>query len=141
MGYSLSGCIIFYPLRRKWDNAAALNVRPFLSGRGDAIQRKFKFNSGLTTAETWRLRDCMPKVNWKFLISNWKCLLLHCEECWSVLYAVITLKFELFWIEFNNCPTRWDLFSLLDFCRQLYMFWVLTPIIRSSYNCNYSLWY
>jgi len=26
------------------------------------------------------------------------------------------------WIEFNNCPTRCDLFSLLYFCRQLYMF-------------------
>ena len=32
-------------------------------------------------------------------------------------------------------------FSLLHFCRQLYMFRVLTPIIRSSYNCNYSFWY
>ena len=43
--------------------------------------------------------------------------------------------------EFNNCPTRCDLFSLLHFCKQLYMFRVLTPIIRSSYSCNYSLWY
>jgi len=25
-------------------------------------------------------------------------------------------------LEFNNCPTRCDLFSLLYFCRQLYMF-------------------
>ena len=33
------------------------------------------------------------------------------------------------------------LFSLLYFCRQLYMFRVLTPIIRSSYNYNYSFWY
>ena len=32
-------------------------------------------------------------------------------------------------------------FSLLRFCRQLYMFRVLTPVIRSSYNCNYSYWY
>ena len=31
-------------------------------------------------------------------------------------------------------------FSLLYFCRQLYMFRVLTPINRSSYNCNYSFW-
>jgi len=31
--------------------------------------------------------------------------------------------------------------SLLHFCRQLYMFWVLTPIIRSWYSCNYSFWY
>jgi len=45
------------------------------------------------------------------------------------------------WIEFNNCPTRCDLFSLLYFCRQLCMFRVLTPIIRSSYNCNCSFWY
>ena len=43
--------------------------------------------------------------------------------------------------EFKNCPTRCDLFSLLYFCRQLYMFRALTPIIRSSYNCNYSFWY
>ena len=40
--------------------------------------------------------------------------------------------------EFNNCPTRCDLFNLLHFCRQLYMFRVMTPIIRSSYNCNYN---
>jgi len=32
-------------------------------------------------------------------------------------------------------------FSLLYFCRQLYMFGVLTPIIRSSYSCNYSFWH
>jgi len=30
-------------------------------------------------------------------------------------------------------------FSLLYFCIQLYMFRVLTPIIRSSYNCNYRI--
>jgi hypothetical protein len=33
------------------------------------------------------------------------------------------------------------LFSLLYFCTQLYIFRVLTPIIRSSYNCNYNFWY
>jgi len=31
-------------------------------------------------------------------------------------------------------------FSLLRICRQLYMFRLFTPIIRSWYNCNYSLW-
>jgi len=41
----------------------------------------------------------------------------------------------------NNCPTRCDLFSFIHFCRQLYMFQVLIPIIRSSCNCNYSFWY
>ena len=43
-------------------------------------------------------------------------------------------------IKFNNFQTRCDLFSLLYFCRQFYMFRVLTPI-RSSYNCNDSFWY
>ena len=43
--------------------------------------------------------------------------------------------------KFNNFPTRCDLHSLLHFCRQLYMFRVLTPIIRSSYKCKYSFWY
>ena len=47
---------------------------------------------------------------------------------------------EILIFEFNKCPTRCDLFSLLYFCRQLYMFRVLTPNIRSSYNCNYSFW-
>ena len=42
---------------------------------------------------------------------------------------------------FNNCPTRCDLFSLLHFCMHLCIFRELTPIIRSSYNCNYSFWY
>jgi len=32
-------------------------------------------------------------------------------------------------------------FSLLHFCRQLYMFQVLTAIIRSWYCCNCSFWY
>ena len=45
------------------------------------------------------------------------------------------------WFEFNNCPIRCDFFSLLYFCRQLCMFQAMTPIIRSSYNCNYSFWY
>jgi len=43
--------------------------------------------------------------------------------------------------ELYNCPTRCDLFSLLHFCRQLYMFRVLTPIIRSWYRRNYSFLY
>ena len=64
--------------------------------------------------------------------------------------ATASFKYELprrfSWSEnmsklFNNCPTRCDLFCLLYFCRQLYMFRVLTPIIRSSYNGSYSFWY
>ena len=57
------------------------------------------------------------------------------------IYIHIYTWVRALWIEFNNCPTRCDLFSFLYFCRQLYMFRVLTPIIRSSYNCNYSFWY
>jgi len=58
---------------------------------------------------------------------------------WTVFKTVCRNRNYI--IKFNNCPTRCDSFSLLHFCRQLYMFQVLTPIIRSSYNCNYSFWY
>jgi len=34
------------------------------------------------------------------------------------------------------------MYSLLYFCKSLYMFRVVTPlIIRSTYNCNYSIWH
>jgi len=34
------------------------------------------------------------------------------------------------------------IYSLLYFCKLIYMFWVVTPpIIRSTYNCNYSIWH
>jgi hypothetical protein len=34
------------------------------------------------------------------------------------------------------------IYSLLNFCKLLYMFRVVTPpIIRSIYNCNYSIWH
>ena len=44
---------------------------------------------------------------------------------------------------FSLITVRQDatVFSLLHFCRQLYVFRVLTPVIRSSYKCNYSFWY
>jgi len=38
--------------------------------------------------------------------------------------------------EFNNCPTRCDLFSLLYFCRQLYMFRVLNTYRTTHMNHN-----
>jgi len=45
--------------------------------------------------------------------------------------------------KFNLITVQQDatVFSFVHYCRQLYMFRVLTPIIRSSYNCNYSFWY
>ena len=34
------------------------------------------------------------------------------------------------------------IYSLLYFCKLLYMFRMVTPpIIRSTYNCNYSIWH
>ena len=64
------------------------------------------------------------------------CFMQHAWSCFFFLYTWVRAS----WIEFNNCPTRCDLFSSLYFCRQLYMFQVLTPIIRCSYSCNYSFW-
>jgi len=62
-------------------------------------------------------------------------LLVYVLRLFCSLFCLTTVS------EFNNCPTRCDLCSLLYFCRQLYMFRVLTPIIWSLYNCNYSFWY
>jgi len=58
-------------------------------------------------------------------------------------------RFSVFYIngsvhcESNLVTVQQDatVFSLLYFCRQLYMFLVLTPIIRSWYSCNYSFWH
>jgi len=34
------------------------------------------------------------------------------------------------------------IYTLLHFCKLLYMFRVVTPpIIRSTYNCNYCIWH
>jgi len=34
------------------------------------------------------------------------------------------------------------MYSILHFCKLLYMFRVVTsPIIRSTYNCNYNIWH
>ena len=66
-------------------------------------------------------------------------LLCHLQECTisGCYYKFYNITLVT---EFNNFPTRCDLFSSLHFCRQLYMFQVLTPI-RSWYSCNYSFWY
>ena len=61
-------------------------------------------------------------------------VILRCQR-FNSIYKIC------FFIEFNNYPSISDLFSLLHFCRQLYMFRVLTPIIRSWYSCKYSFWY
>jgi len=50
-------------------------------------------------------------------------------DCWNVTSNVIIFQKDA------------SVFSLLHFCRQLYVFRVLTPIIMGSYNCNYSFWH
>jgi len=57
--------------------------------------------------------------------------------CQWILYTWVRAS----WIELNECPTRCDLFSLLHFCIQLYMFRLLTHITSSWYSCNYSFWH
>ena len=44
--------------------------------------------------------------------------LIEVEDILNVLYTWVHAS----WNAFNNCPTRCDLFSLLHFCRQLYIF-------------------
>jgi len=80
------------------------------------LNHQWQSKSQLTTVRLHVLKVVLPKV----------------QFCW-----VLTKHFQ----GFSNCPTRCDLFSLLHFCRQLYMFRVLTPVIRSWYSCNYSFWY
>jgi len=48
------------------------------------------------------------------------CALQNLDHNFLYIYTWVRAS----WIEFNNCPTRCDLFSLLHFCRQLYMFQV-----------------
>jgi len=73
-------------------------------------------------------------------ISSWQ-LQLHIYVLVTVWILHTCTWVRASWIELNNCSTRCDLFGLLHFCRQLYMFRVLTAIISSWYSCNYSFWY
>jgi len=42
----------------------------------------------------------------------------------------------------NTYPTRCNVTQFIYILKLLYMFWVLLPpIIRSAYNCIYSIWY
>jgi len=81
-------------------------------------------SNGFKPAETWLIQPTT---------------LTHCINKTTHVRSQKAEKWT--WTIFNNCPIRCDLFSLLHFCRQLYMFRVLTPTIRSWYSCNYSFWY
>jgi hypothetical protein len=42
----------------------------------------------------------------------------------------------------SQYSSRATIYSLLYFCKLLYMFRVvIPPIIRSTYNCNYNIWH
>ena len=86
-----------------------------------------------STEQSW-LNKVPARDEW-----HWNSKYTHL--CYRLAYFINILWLNLILIEFNNCPTRCNLFSLLYFCRQLYMFRGLTPIIRSSYNFNYSFCY
>jgi len=71
------------------------------------------------------------------------------HSCYENVHTAFRTYFRLIlytWVrahESNLIIVQKDatVFSLLHFCRQLNMFRVLTPTIRSWYSCNYSFWY
>ena len=66
------------------------------------------------------------------------CDMAVCHTTWCLVIWFLR-KFHLSnWIIVEQDVT---VFSLLHICRQLYIFRVLTPIIRSWYNCNHSFWH
>jgi len=79
--------------------------------------------------------------HWRQQITFWWCNCTNHSERYEMLVIILYTWVRASWMEFNNFPTRCDLLSLLHFYRQLYMFQVLTPIIRSSINCKYSFCY
>jgi len=64
-----------------------------------------------------------------------------CSNFYVFIYTYIVCNCykQGIFFKFSNKMQLYSVF--LYFCRQLYMFRVLTPIIRSSYNCKYSFWY
>ena len=56
------------------------------------------------------------------------------KKNWHITLRIIFLNL----IIVQQDPT---VLSLLYFCRQLYMFRLLTPTITSSYSCNYNFWH
>ena len=117
------------------DRLGGRNVRPSqccnitLVSTHISLTHSFSNRCPGTTTSPW-LNFCRPGS------SGW--LGYELQDRGNVVRLPIRTKHSL---KLNNCPKRCDLFGLLYFCRQLYVFQVLTPIIRSSHNCNYSFWY
>jgi len=83
----------------------------------------------------------MPETCWE-IVKNKHLTVASCWFSLSLHNFLFVYSWECAsWIKFSNCQKDATVFSLIHFCRQLYMFRVLTPIIRSSYSCNYSFWH
>jgi len=91
-----------------------INLNGYLKDQG----YPFSFASESQAAQCWKLYSIKRELL-KYCIHG----SLHCESNWITVQQDVTL------------------FSLLYFCKQLYMFRVLAPIIRSLYNLNYSFWH
>jgi len=101
------------------------------------MQANLYFGGGRGAVSKWELsRTCcygtVPSMSWPemdryclMLLCLQQCLWLRCSE----LISIIVQRDA-------------TIYSLLYFCKLLYMFRSVTPpIIRSKYKCNYSIWY
>jgi len=70
-----------------------------------------------------------------------KLCLINKNKIKKPIFIFFILIGPCIWINFIIAQQDVTVFSLLCFCRQLYMFLVLTPIIRISCNCNHSFWH
>ena len=77
------------------------------------------------------------------------CSLVFFAAASSLAPPTLQLHLISYWYHVaTSCPVSIivqqdaTMYSLLYFCKLLYMFQVVTPpIIRSTYNCNYSIWH
>ena len=119
---------------------SSFSIIHLIALRGWGVSFAFVLNYNLLT--TWSLQNklfCSVVSSFSVMNNVHRIFYFFRKERDSLRVLYVWVRAS--WIEFDKCPTRCDLFSLLYFCRQLYTFRVLTPIIRSSYNCNYSFWY
>ena len=101
------------------------------------MQANLYFGGGRGAVSKWELsRTCcygtVPSMSWPemdryclMLLCLQQCLWLRCSELMSIIVQRDA-----------------TIYSLLYFCKLLYMFRSVTPpIIRSTYNCNHNIWH
>ena len=89
------------------------------------------FWSSLARLQHWTI--CTAQIENKLFISQ-----VRIPELFVMDTCETKLRYRSNWIIVQQGAT---VFRLLYFCRQLYMFRVMTPVIRSSYNLNYGFWH